>query len=565
MADELEIRAASEAGQVAETIRGVLARPISRRGVLQVMGAGAAATFLAACGTSASPSPASQAPSAGTSSAPTAAPSVAPSTPSTGGTLRMVGDQVLTDLEPRSGLGPAAVLIRRNVNLALLEVDSATGAVSPLLASELPTQEGDLAWLVKIKPGLKWHDGTDVTAGDVKYTVDWMLNKDNNSIFGSVVLDGVDAIEVVDPTTVRFKLKRQIGSFMERLGAICPVPAGAAEAMGKDKFKLAPVGNGPFKFSEFVADDHETIEAFEGYSLEPKPTLGKVELRRVLEGTGRTTALQTEQAEVDLNADPELFGILEGSGLKTTITDNDAGYNAIMLNNGTAPFNDKRVRVAMAHAIDRDEIVQAVWNGNAVPQYTSLPPWYFLHSPNLSPYEFDPEKSKALLKEAGHTEPLEIELMQGIYSTGLTMAAVLQKQLEAAGFKVRIKTGDADGLYSFVFDATWQAFSMRGNTSIVGLYPDVMTRWVLQKVFNNAPDEELAPLVKAFADADGIAPADLDKRKAAYYAIQDTIVQDARLIFLVNRKGLTAHRPVVQGISYAPDGVPNVLTKVSLA
>jgi ABC-type transport system substrate-binding protein len=375
----------------------------------------------------------------------------------------------------------------------------------------------------------------------------------------------VESIEVVDPTTVRFKLKRPIGSFVERLGAICPVPAGAAEALGKDKFKLAPVGNGPFKFSEFVADDHETIEAWSGYSLTPKPTIAKVQLSRVLESTGRTTALQTEQAEVDLNADPELFGILEGSGLKTTVTDNDAGYNGLLLNNGTAPFNDKRVRVAMAHAIDRDEIVQAVWNGNAIPQVGSLPPWYFLHSPNLTPYEFDPEKSKALLKEAGHTEPLEIELMQGIYSTGLTMAAVLQKQLEAAGFRVRIKTGDADGLYSFVFDGTWQAFSMRGNTSIVGLYPDVMTRWTLQKVFNNAPDADLEPLVKAFADADAIAPEDLDARKAAYNAIQDTIVQDARIIFLVNRKGLAAHRPTVQGISYAPDGVPDVLTQVTLA
>jgi ABC-type transport system substrate-binding protein len=155
--------------------------------------------------------------------------------------------------------------------------------------------------------------------------------------------------------------------------------------------------------------------------------------------------------------------------------------------------------------------------------------------------------------------------MQGIYSTGLTMAAVLQKQLEAAGFRVRIKTGDADGLYSFVFDATWQAFSMRGNTSIVGLYPDVMTRWTLQKVFNNAPDAELEPLIKAFADADAIAPADLEARKAAYSAIQDTIVQDARIVYLVNRKGLAAHRPTVQGISYAPDGVPDVLTQVTLA
>ena len=129
----------------------------------------------------------------------------------------MVGDQVLTNLDPRLSLGPDGVTVRRNCFHTLLEIDSASGEVTPLLAAEMPVQEDDTTWLVTIKSGAKWHDGTPVTADDVKYTADWMLDPANNSIFGSVVLDGVDSVDVVDDTTVRFHLKRVLGSFLERL------------------------------------------------------------------------------------------------------------------------------------------------------------------------------------------------------------------------------------------------------------------------------------------------------------------------------------------------------------
>jgi peptide/nickel transport system substrate-binding protein len=496
--------------------------------------------------------------------APTVAASSAAPSAASDGFLRVVGTQVITNLDPRTSLGPDGVMFRRNVFHTLLHADPASGEITPLLSPELPTKESDTSYLVKIRSGLKWHDGTDVTADDLKYTVDWMQDPKNNSIFGSVVLDGVTKVDVVDPTSVRFTLSRPIGSFVERLATIAPVPRKAATELGNDKFKIAPVGLGPFKFSEFVANDHESFERWDGYTMGPKPSLAKVEFREILEGTARATALQTGQADVDMNPDPALFGFLESTGLKTLISDHDAGYNGILLNNGTKPFSDVRVRQAMAHAIDRDELVQAVWSGYATPMYGPLPPWHPMADPNIPRFEHNPDKAKALLAQAGYANGCEFELMQGVYSTGLQMAAVLQKQLEAAGFKVNIKTGDAEGLYSFVFDKTWQAFSMRGNTSIIALYPDIMTRWTLQSLFNNASEADLAELTKALQAADAIPADQVDLRKAAYAKIQAMYAADQRMVYLVNVKNLSAFTSKVQGITFGPDETPNELVGVTL-
>jgi peptide/nickel transport system substrate-binding protein len=524
---------------------GGLDSPVSRRAALGLMAGTALTVVLPACGSGSGGAAAGSGGGGGNA------------------TLRMVGDQVITNLDPRTSLGPDGVVIRRNMFKTITLFNSANGDVTPLFAAELPQQVDATTWLLKVAPGQQWQDGSKVTATDVKYTIDWMQNARNGSLFGTAVLDVVKSVEVVDPSTVRLHLTRSSGSLLERLSAIAPVPKAVAERVGPKRFKIQPLGLGPFAFEGFAADQHETLKRWEQYPLEPKAQVAHADLQRIVEGSARINALQGGQADVDINVDPDLFPVVSGSGLKGA-KHAGAGYNAILLNTGIKPFDDQRVRLAVAHAIDRDELAKAVWNGLAQPQVGPLPPWHYMAADVRAPAH-DPDKAKALLRAAGHTSPLEFELMQGIYSTGLTMATVLQKQLEAAGFKVRIKTGDAEGLYQYVFNKTWQGFSMRGNTSIIGGYADLYARWTSQAIFNNAPASELAPIVKGLEKADAIPSHDLGARKAAYAALQQTIVDQARIVYLVNPSVLTASVKSVQGMTFGPDGVPNTLTSVTVA
>lgn len=551
---------------VAEMLRSV----VSRRNALGLMAGAAATAALAACGgddddgSVADTTPGTDAP-VGTTPADGSEPS--DEQPSTGGAnpdavFRMAGDQNVADLDPRTSTGQLGLISRFNIFTPLLSVDSASGEATPLFISELPEEEDPQSYLMTIAPGQTWHDGSEVTAEDVKYTVDWLLDPDNGSLFGSVVLDIVDSIEVVDPATFRIKLNRVSGSVLDRFTLITPVPKAIAERVGSDEFKIAPTGNGPFMFESFVIDDSVTMTRHEDYTFGPKAPVAEASIARVIEGSSRINALQGGQLESDISVDPQLYPVLDGTDIVAQEWDS-AGYNAIMLNAGSGPFADIRVRQALAHAVNRDELVTAVWNGLGRPQVGPIPPAHQMASGVTGP-EFDPERSKALLEEAG-VPGLEFELMQGIWSTGLQMASVLQAQFQAAGFTVRVNTADSAGQYNRVFDGDWDAFSMRGNTAIIGDYADIYCRWTSRDIFNNAPEEDLQPLLDALAAADQIPSAEVEERKAAYAAIEQMIVDDARIIFLVNTPGLTGTVPSVEGLRMGPHLAPLALSSLTVS
>lgn len=559
----------ADSNAVAEMLTGVL----SRRTALGLMAGAAATAALAACGGDDDDSEGTSGVSDTTpgTDAPDASGSADGSDssdeqPAAGGAdpdaiVRMAGDQQVTDIDPRTSTGQLGVISRYNMFTPLVSVDSASGTVTPLFISELPTEEDPQSYLMTIAPGQTWHDGSEVTADDVKYTVDWLLDPDNGSLFGSVVLDIVDSIEVVDAATFRIKLNRVSGSVLDRFSLITPVPEAIAESVGRDEFKIAPTGNGPFKFESFVLDDSMTMSRYEDYTFGPKAPIASATISKVVEGSGRINALQGGQLEADISVDPQLYPVLEGAGIVAQEWD-IAGYNAIMLNAGSGPFADPRVRKALAHAVNRDEIVTAVWNDLARPQVGPIPPGHFMASGITGP-EFDPEKSKALLEEAG-VAGLEFELMQGIWSTGLNMASVLQAQFQAAGFKVRVNTADSAGQYNRVFDGDWDAFSMRGNTAIIGTYADIYCRWTSRDIFNNAPAEDLQPLLDALEAADQIPFSETEERKAAYAAIEQMIVDDARIIYLVNHGGMTGTVPSVTGLQMGPHQAPLSLSTLAV-
>ena len=537
--------------RVSPELASLLARPITRRRALGFMGLGATSAFLAACGTSSTPAPAASA--GGGSPAPKPTTAVA----KTGGTVTIgVQDSIAADLDPRSGTDNAAFFVKGQCFQTLLILDPKSGVITPGLASEMPKQTDDLTWEMKLRPGVLWHDGSTVTTKDVKYTLDLVNNKEFNSLFINT-FNFIKSVEVVDDTNLRFHLGQPFGAFLDRMSGFAPVPEAAAEKLGRDAYKRKPIGNGPWIVSEVVPEQTITLKPFDKWAGD-KVKLDSVVWKRYADGAARVTALQSSAIDVTISVPPDIFPIL-GTGGIVTGTVPATSYDGVAFNCGKAPFNNKLVRQAFAHAINREELIQVAWGGQATPAWGPLPPWHWATNPNGKRQEHDPEKAKALLAQAGVTVPVQFELLGQNAGPQLLMVTTLQAQLQKVGFAPTLKLADGDSAYAFVDDKSWQAFNFYGDTGLLGLDPDIWYRWLQYGTFfNNSTEAENQKFKDAIDAAAKIGSDKKDERLKAYWALQDLLAEEERIIHIDGRNVFNAWRDNVAGYQPTYNNVPNM-------
>ena len=295
--------------------------------------------------------------------------------------------------------------------------------------------------VLKIRPGVTFHDGEKLDAAAVKYTLDRHVNTPTS--FRRAELSAMDRVEVVDPATVKITLKQPsqafLAAFTDRAGMM--VSPKAAEAAGKD-FGLHPVCAGPFKFVERVAQDHITVEKYPGYWDAANVHFDKVIYRPMPDSAIRLANLKAgalDMADIvpsDADAvkkDPKLQ-LLSSSGL---------GYAGISINIGPNPMantplgRDARVRRAFELAIDRDAIVNVVFNGIYKPVAQAISAGSPMHVPAIKPPARDVAAAKKLLAEAGITAPVIVKLTVPNSPQSLQVSEVLQAMGKEAGFDVQ--------------------------------------------------------------------------------------------------------------------------------
>ena len=581
-----------------DKLSGALARPLTRRQALQGMAFAGAAAFLAACGantattaptaaptaapttpptaapTAAATAAATAAPTAAATAAPTAAATAAPTAAATaaptaapsastggkaGGSLNiLVQDAIGTSqgqFDPRRGTDQSAFFVKAHVFRTILDADPLTGNVTPVLAADIPTQEDDKTWLLKLKPGIPFHDGSVLKASDVKYTVESINSKELNSLYNNVY-NFIDSMDVVDDNTIRFHLKSPFGAFLERLASLAPVPQAVAEAKGLDEFGRSPVGTGPYVFGSFPPDGDLKLTRFDGYTLGAPALLDELVWKRILEGSSRIAALQSGEADVVLHVPPDLYSVVGTGGIVTGKTDGTA-YDAILYNNSKDPFTNKLTRQAIAYGINRDDYNQASWGGLSTPTFSPLPSWHWAYNANGLQFKTDADKAKALLTQAGLTQPVSFELMGATAQTQLVGVTVLQGQLQKAGFDPQLKIGDGDAMYSFVFDHTFQSYNFYGDTGLLGMDPDIWYRWLYYGTFTNAPAAETKAMQQKIDAAATIAASEVDKRKAAYADLQDFLMEQQQITHISSRPVLNAWLDSISGFAPRYNNIPD--------
>ena len=307
------------------------------------------------------------------------------------------------------------------------------GAVRPALAASWDVEDGARTYVFHLHDGVTFHDGTTMDAEDVKFSLDRARAEDSANA-QKALFAGIDTVEVVDPLTVKVTLKTPDGNFPFNMAwgdAVIVAP----ESVETDA--TSPVGTGPFKFAEWVQGDHVTLTRNDAYWGEPV-ALSQATFRFISDPTAAFAAMMAGDVDAFPNYPaPETLAQLAGDPRFKVIVGSTEGETILAMNNKQPPLDNVMVREAIAHAINRQEIIDGAMFGYGTPIGTHFAP----HNPDyvdltgLSAY--DPEKSKALLAEAGVSD-LKLRLALPPPTYARRGGEIIAAQLAAVGIQTEI-------------------------------------------------------------------------------------------------------------------------------
>jgi peptide/nickel transport system substrate-binding protein len=442
----------------------------------------------------------------------------------------------------------------------LFDIDEKLNIV-PQLALSHETSEDGKEVTIKLRQGVRFHDGEAMDAAAVKASLERHMSMTGS--FRRPELAAVDKVEVVDSSTVRLLLKNPFSPLLaqltDRAGMILS-PKAIKES--GDKFGLRPVCAGPFKFVERVQQDRIVVEKFPHYWNAANVHIDRIVFRPVVESTVRLAnlksggldlierALATDLAEI--KADPKLK-------LATQI---EIGYQGLTLNlaNGDAgkngPFGkDARVRQALEAAIDRKALSDVVFNGEVLPgnQWVSPRSPYFQEKFPVPGR--DVAKAKKLLADAGVATPVVVDFMVPNNPESRQVAEVIQAMAKDAGFDMKIRVTEFATSLKESEEGRFQAFFIGWSGRVD---PDGNS-YIFHKC--KAPQNN-GNFCSAQVDQwleDARKASRLEERKAIYGKIADKYLREGSIIYLYHRLVIIAHSAKLDGYRQLPDGLVRVV------
>jgi peptide/nickel transport system substrate-binding protein len=367
------------------------------------------------------------------------------------------GDSV--GLDPSNVTDGESIYVTGNILDTLLAYEIDNTNVVPALATEWKTiDEENKVWELKLREGVKFHDGTDFNAEAVKFNFDRWMNEDNeyrhageNFEYYSYMFGGfpgiVKEVRAVDEYTVQIELNSPSAPFLNNL-AMAPfgiMSPAAIQEYGENIFKN-PVGTGPFNFKEWIKDDRIVLEKNADYWGE-EPKLDEIIFRTIPDNSARLLELQSGSIVMMIGVSPDDAQIVEDDSNLDLYLRPSMNVGYLALNMDKEPFDDVRVRQAFNYAVNKEVLIDAFYGGLAEPAKNPLPPSLWGYNDSIEPYEYNPEKAKELLAEAGYPDGFETTLWampvaRPYMPQPKEIATALQQQFAAIGVKAEIVTMD---------------------------------------------------------------------------------------------------------------------------
>jgi peptide/nickel transport system substrate-binding protein len=465
------------------------------------------------------------------------------------GTISVIVSASPTTFDPRVGTDAGSQRVHQLIYSQLMTVGPDL-RVAPGLAVRLDNPD-PLTYIAYLRSGVKFHDGHELTARDVVYTFNSFLDPNFVSARkGAYAM--LQSVTALDDYRVEFKLKEPFGSFPIQL-VMQIVPDGAG-----DTLRTFPIGTGPYRFVRYVVDEQVELSAFEGY-WDGLPQNTGIVLRVVPDDTMRGLELRKGSADLTVNdIPPDAAYQLQKDGL-TIQTASGVDYAYVGLNMRDPVLQNKRVRHALAYAIDRQAIVQYLRRGLAQPAVGVLSPVAWAFEPAVPEFEYDPERAKRLLDESGYPDPdgngpqprLRLSLKTSTDEFFRLQAAVIQENLRLVGIEVDVRSYEFATFYADVLSGNMQMYTLQW----VGVTDPDMLRRVYQstqippvgfnRVYYSNPDvDRLLDLAqKAVTE---------EERRRHYSAVQKLVAEDAPYISLWYKTNIAVTRPEISGVQLSP-------------
>jgi len=354
-----------------------------------------------------------------------------------GGTLTIALSAEPPGLDPTTS--PAATIkrvVHYNMLEGLLKVDR-NGKVVPALAKSYNISKDGREYTFHLYQGIKFHDGSPCTAEDVKFSFERLLDPKTAAVNRKYYM-GVESIQVINPLTVKFKVKKFDSNFLFN------VARGDAVIVSRqaiDRLKSQPVGTGPFRFVEWKRGDSVVMVRNPDYYVKGIPYLEKVVFKFIPDPSAQLAALRAGDVDVlayDLS--PENAPMLEKDPRFKVLKGHTTTDVIMAINNSRKPFNDPRVRQAITLAIDRKAIIEGAVAGYGSPIGSHMDPTnpYYIDLSGLYPYNL--EKAKKLLAEAGYPNGFEAVLkLPEPYAYARRSGEIIADQLSKVGIKLTLE------------------------------------------------------------------------------------------------------------------------------
>lgn len=420
--------------------------------------------------------------------------------------------------------------------------------IAPGLAEKWEYKD-DTTLTLHIRKGVKFHNGEALDASDIIYTI----KRAHGSSFSNWIVSDVDLekTKAIDENTVEIKLLKPSGAFLSQLCFLYVVDEKTVTEAG-ESYEEKPVGTGPFKFVQWHRGDRIEFETNKEY-WGTVPEFDKLTMRFIAESSSRAMEIESGGVDAALRIAANDIEGLEADKNVTMIRSLGYGNTFVGFNCAKEPFNNKLLRQAISYALDKEAIVQAVYNGIGSVAEGPLSPSIWGYNPNLKGYKQNIEKAKELLAKAGYPNGLEITLTISDSQERVDIAEMIQNQLKQINVTVNVESMENATYLDKIINGEFQMYILGWSTNTgdadYGLYEPFYTgrpAWSNTARYSNKEVDKLLDL--------GRASTEEKVRLDAYYKAQELIVDDAPWVFLYNKEETAAINSNLEGLKSSPSG-----------
>ncbi|WP_201318129.1 glutathione ABC transporter substrate-binding protein [Paenibacillus sp. EPM92] len=464
-----------------------------------------------------------------------------------------------TTMDPHDAQDTLSHSIMKSMYEGLLGFDKDMKVV-PVLAESLPELGSDAkSATFKLRKGVKFHDGEEFNAEAVKANLDRIKNPDNKLKRASL-FQVVEKVEVIDPYTVKFVLNQPFAAITQTFAHPASMMISPKSIKENNKeVQRKPVGTGPYQFVEWKDADHVTIKKFDGYWDKANAAkVDKIVFKPVTEASSRTSMLKTGEVQFvyPLSAD-QVDSVKNDNNIVVNKAPSILEFY-VVFNMTKKPFDNKKVRQALNYAIDKNTLIKVVYKGFGTPAESIIAPnvWGFQKQ---QMYDYNREKAKSLLSEAGFPNGFETTLWVVNASETVKAAEFIQQQWKEVGVKVNIQQMEKGTLLNQLYvkpeESKMQTYMGSWSPSTGeadwGIRPLLTKAQFPPAGYNTGfyVNEEAEKLIE-----DGLRLTTDKERLEAYANVQKLVVEEAPWGFLYVTDIISGKRSNLNNAFVLPDG-----------